>query len=254
VIRAFLSGVDAYFRMFSRSSFELMGVALWPLMIVTIAYFLYRHGSPTGPLYSIVLGTTMFSIWNTTTNTCGGAVRRLRQLGTLELVVAAPTPLGVVFASTGLAAAAFGLYTFVCATAFGRLALGIPVTVDRWGLFALAIVVSIVAVGSLGVLMASTMFVFRHANLLANSLEYPVCVVAGLLFPLDVLPDWTRPISDVLAPTWGVIALRRAAFGGDVWSPLGVCLVLTAIYGSLALVSLRFFERAARERATLALT
>jgi ABC-2 type transport system permease protein len=254
VIRAFWTGVDMYFRMFSRSGFELMGVAAWPLMIVTIAYFLYHHGSSSQPLFSIVLGTTMFSIWNTTTNTCGGAVRRLRQLGTLELVVAAPMPLGIVFASTAVAAAAMGLYTFACSAVFGRLAFGIPVTVERPVLFVVALVAAIVSVGALGVLMASTMFLFRHANLIANSLEYPMCVVAGLLFPLGVLPDWVRPISYALAPTWGVIALRRSALGGAILPSLGMCLLLTVVYGGIAVVALRWFERAARERATLALT
>jgi ABC-2 type transport system permease protein len=253
VIRSFATGVEMYFRMFSRSGFEVMGVAAWPLMIVTIAYFLYDRGHSPAPLFSIVLGTTMFSIWNTTTNTCGGAVRRLRQLGTLELVVSAPMPLGVNFASTGVAAAAMGLYTFVCSAVFGRIVFGIPISIDRPLVFALALIASIVSVAALGVLMASTMFVFRHANLIANSLEYPVCVAAGLLFPLGVLPDWVRPISYALAPTWGVIAMRRAAFGGPALHAFGMCALLTLVYGAIALLSLRWFERAARERATLAL-
>lgn len=254
MIRAFLTGIDVYFRMFSRSSFEVMGVAAWPLMIVTIAYFLYHHGASTGSLYSIVLGTTMLAVWSTTTNTCGGAIRRLRQLGTLELVVAAPMPLGVVLASSGIAAAAMGLYTFACATVFGRLAFGIPVTVDRPAVFAAALVLAIVSVGALGVLLASTMFVFRHANLIANSLEFPVWLVTGLLFPLSVLPGWVHPISYALAPTWGVQALRRSALGGAVLPSLGMCALLTVVYGAIALASLRRFERLARERATLALT
>jgi len=243
-----------HFRMFSRSSFELMGVVLWPLMIVTIAYFLYHHGRAPESLYSIVLGTTMLAVWSTTTNTCGGAVRRLRQLGTLELMVAAPVPFGVVLASSGLAAAAMGLYTFACSTVFGRVAFGIPITVERPLVFGLALAAAIASVGALGVLMASTMFVFRHANLIANSLEYPVWLVTGLLFPLDVLPDWVRPISYALAPTWGVTAMRRAALGGTVLPAFGMCALLTVVYGTIAFLSLRWFERAARERATLALT
>ncbi len=254
MIRAFFTGVDMYFRMFSRSGFELMGVLLWPLMIVTIAYFLYRGKQEPSSLYTIVLGSTMLAIWSTTTNTCGGAVRRLRQLGTLELMIAAPVPFGTVLASTGLAAAAMGLYTFVCTTIFGRLAFGIPITIERPFLFAVALLLAIVSVGALGVLLAATMFVFRHANLIANSFEYPVWLVTGLLFPLAVLPGWTRPISYALAPTWGMLALRRAALGGDALAALGMCLLLTLAYGSLAALSLRSFERLARERATLALT
>lgn len=254
MIRAFRTGVEMYFRMFSRSGFEVMGVLAWPLMIVTVAFFLYRGQVDDSKLYAIVLGSTMLAVWSTTTNTCGGAVRRLRQLGTLELMVAAPVPFGTVLASTGLAAAAMGLYTFAVTTLVGRFALGIPITVERPVLFALALVLAIVAVGALGLLLAATMFVLRYANLIANSFEYPVWLVTGLLFPLSVLPEWTRPISYALAPTWGMLALRRSSEGGDPWSALAMCLLLTVVYGAVSVASLRIFERLARERATLALT
>jgi ABC-2 type transport system permease protein len=254
VIRAFVTGVDMHFRMFSRSAFEVMAVIAWPLMITTIAYFLYRHSLDRRQLFSIVLGSTMVAVWASTTNTCGGAVRRLRQLGTLELMVAAPVPFVTVLASTAVAAAAMGLYTFACTTVFGRLAFGIPIVVDRPGLFALALVGAVASVGALGVMLSATMFVFRNANLIANSFEYPVWLVSGLLFPLGVLPGWTRPISYALAPTWGMLALRRSALGGAAWAAVGMCLLLTAVYLAVALVSLRRFERLARERATLALT
>lgn len=254
MIRAFVTGFEMHFRMFSRSGLELMSVVLWPLMIVTIAYFLYHGRQEPSSLYSIVIGSTMLAVWSMTTNTCGGAVRRLRQLGTLELMVAAPVPFGTVLASTGLAASAMGLYTFACTTVFGRLAFGIPITIERPAVFAVALVLAIVSVGALGVLLAATMFVFRYAHLIANSFEYPVWLVSGLLFPLSVLPGWTRPISYALAPTWGMISLRRAALGGAVLPALGMCVLLTIVYGAIALVSLRLFERLARERATLSLT
>jgi ABC-2 type transport system permease protein len=254
VIRAFVTGVEMYFRIFSRSQFELLAVIVWPLMIVTIAYFLY-HGSRDGSaLYAIVLGSTMLAVWSTTTNTCGGAVRRLRQLGTLELMIAAPVPFGTTLAANGLAAAAMGLYTFVCASLFGRLAFGIPIAIDRPLLFVAALVLAVSSVGALGLLLASTMFVFRYANLIANSFEYPVWLVSGLLFPLGVLPGWTRPISYALAPTWGMLALRRSALGGHTGLPLAMCALLVAVYGAIALASLRRFEHLARARATLPLT
>jgi ABC-2 type transport system permease protein len=254
MIRAFATGVEMHFRMMSRSAFELMAVTVWPLMIATVAYFLYRRTQEPAALFSVVLGATMVAVWGSTTNTCGGAVRRLRQLGTLELVVAAPIPFVTVLASTAVAAAAMGLYTFACTTLFGRLAFGIPIAVERPALFALALVVAIASVGALGVLLSATMFVFRNANLIANSFEYPVWLVSGLLFPLSVLPAWTRPISYALAPTWGMLALRRSALGGPAGEAIGIGVGLTAVYLAIALAGLRRFERLARERATLALT
>jgi ABC-2 type transport system permease protein len=78
--------------------------------------------------------------------------------------------------------------------------------------------------------------------------------VTGLLVPLSLLPGWVEPLSWVLAPTWGMEAVRNAALGGEVWDGIGMCVLLGAIYLALGSVLLQNFERLARQRATLSLT
>ena len=100
----------------------------------------------------------------------------------------------------------------------------------------------------------STFVLYRHANALSNMLEWPVLLVTGLLVPLALLPGWVLPISWVFAPTWGMRALRDAALGGNPWPDLAMTLVLGAVYVLIGALALRYFERAARKHATLALT
>jgi ABC-2 type transport system permease protein len=76
----------------------------------------------------------------------------------------------------------------------------------------------------------------------------------GLLVPLSVLPAWVQPISWLLAPTWGMRAIRHAALGGSALPDIGVCLGLSLAYAIVALISTSGFERLARKRATLALS
>ena len=40
-------------------------------------------------------------------------------------------------------------------------------------------------------------------------LEWPVLLVTGMLVPLSLLPGWSHPLAWVLAPTWGMQAIRR---------------------------------------------
>jgi ABC-2 type transport system permease protein len=54
-------------------------------------------------------------------------------------------------------------------------------------------------------------------------LRVPVWLICGFLVPLALFPDWVRPISWVLAPTWGMNAIRESALGG---SPLPTAHVL----------------------------
>jgi hypothetical protein len=49
-------------------------------------------------------------------------------------------------------------------------------------------------------------------------------------------------------------AVRHAAIGGDVGVPLLVCAGLSLAYAAIAAVLLHYFERLARDRASLSLT
>jgi ABC-2 type transport system permease protein len=103
--------------------------------------------------------------------------------------------------------------------------------------------------------MASTFILWRNANALSNLLEYPIWLVTGLLVPISLLPGWVTPLAWVLAPTWGVRAIRDSALGGgEPALAVGMCLALAALYLLIGSLTVRHFEKLARDRATLSLT
>ena len=106
----------------------------------------------------------------------------------------------------------------------------------------------------LGLLLASTLVVYRSANAFSVALEYPVWLITGLLVPISLLPGWVTPIAWGLAPTWGMRAMRNAALGGPTWPALAACVGFSVGYAVIAYALLGVFERRARERATLSLT
>ena len=84
-------------------------------------------------------------------------------------------------------------------------------------------------------------------------LEYPVWLIGGFLVPLTLLPDWVRPISWLLAPTWGVDAIREAALGGSPLPEIALCLALGAGYVAAGSLVLETALRAARKDGSLSL-
>ena len=74
------------------------------------------------------------------------------------------------------------------------------------------------------------------------------------MFSTSILPDWTRPISWALPPYWGILALRHAALGGDVWGPLAMVVLLGLVSLVIATFTFRAFEHLSRAKATLSLT
>jgi ABC-2 type transport system permease protein len=254
VIRLLLSGLRVHFLQLSRSSIEVVGITFWPIIYATIAYYMFGAESDPSVLLTASLGATVMAIWSSVAFSSGGAIEIQRRLGTLELLVAAPVPFVAVLAPITIASSAIGVYALGATLLWGRLLFGIQLHFEHPALFGLSLPVAIAAIGMLGLVLASTLIYYRAALFLGASFDYPVWLITGLLVPLSVLPGWVEPISWLLAPTWGMRALRESTVGGSPLSSIAVCLALSACYGIVAVVCLRAFERLARARATLALT
>jgi ABC-2 type transport system permease protein len=177
-----------------------------------------------------------------------------RWQGTLELGVASPPPMGLLYLPFSLANAFTGMYALAATLAWGRIVFGVPLHFAHPWSFALALPATVLSLGLMGLVLASTFILYRNANALSNLLEYPVWIASGLVFSTSILPAWTRPISWILPPYWGVLALRHAALGGSVWRPLVMVLALGLVYAVISLFTFRVFEDQARARATLSLT
>jgi ABC-2 type transport system permease protein len=225
-----------------------------PVIFATIAFFMFEAGRRPGTLLYAAIGAGLMGVFSTTLFGSGGTITWWRWQGFLEPLVATPTPFLWVLLPSTLAASSLGIYSLVATILWGKLFFGIPLELAHPWLFALAVPSALVGLGLLGLLMAATFVFYRHANALMNLLEYPIWVVSGLLFPLSLLPGWATPISWVLAPSWGVRAIRDSALGGDPLPAIGMCLALGAVYLALGTLFLRLFLRFARERATLSLT
>jgi ABC-2 type transport system permease protein len=251
--RLLLIGWRLHFKMLSRSSFNSVLGIVYPLFFATVAFFMYREGSPHALLYAS-LGASVMGIWATTSTAAGGALQRERWHGTLELLVAAPAHFSLVMLPVTLAMSTIGVYSMAATLVWGRLVFGIELHIEHLFVFCVAVVVTIVAVGMCGFLLAVTFVRYRTAWALGNLLEYPVWLICGFLVPLSLFPGWVLPFSWVLAPTWGMRAIREAALGGPALTDLGMCALLGAIYTAIGVLIVGRLLDAARRRATLALT
>ena len=237
------------------SIFFVLISVLQPVIFATIAFYMWRSGAREGTLLYLALGAGLMGMWSSTLFGSGGAIQWQRWQGTLEILVAAPPRFIFTLLPLTLATATNGLYAVAATLFWGRVLFGVPLDFEHPFLFALALPVTTVGLGLLGLVMASTFVLYRQATAFSNLLEYPVWLVTGLLVPVSLLPGWVEPISWVLAPTWGVRAIRESALGGgDPLFAVAMCLLLSVAYFAIGTVTMANFERLARKRATLALT
>lgn len=242
-------------KLLTTSSFFILVSILQPVIFATIAFFMFKAGGRPGTLLYVALGSGLMGIWSATLFGSGGMIQWERYQGTLEVVMSAPVPFVMFILSATLANSSIGVYSLSATLLWGKVFFDVPLTFEQPMLFMIAVPATILALGMLGLLLASTFVLYRHANALSNLLEYPVWIVTGLLAPVALLPGWAKPISWALAPTWGINAIRNAALGGPSSVPdIAATIGLGIAYLILGAVALRHFERLARERATLSLT
>jgi ABC-2 type transport system permease protein len=241
-------------KMVSTSAFFLLTSTVQPVVFATVAFYMYRTGDRAGTLLYAALGAGMMGVWSTTLFGSGGMIQWQRWQGTLELGVGSPPGMALIYLPFSLANAFTGMYALAATLVWGRLVFGVPLDFVHPWLFALALPATVISLGLMGLVLASTFILYRYANAMANLLEYPVWIASGLVFSTSLLPGWTRPISWILPPYWGVLALRHAALGGGVWLPLAMVVALGIGSVAIATFTFRIFEHLARDRATLSLT
>lgn len=253
VVRVIARGWMLHAKMMRKSAFNGVLQVLWPLFFATIVFFMYGSSNHRA-LASAAVGASVLGIWSATSTSGASAIQRERSQGTLELLVAAPVAFAATIAPITLAMSTVGLYSMVATLLWGWLLFGIAVPLTHPALLVLAVLVTILSIGMLGFLFSVSVVRFRTAWAIGNMLEFPVWLICGFLVPLSLLPGWVRPISWLLAPTWGVKAIRASMLGGSTLPAVGLAAALGAAYAFIAVLLSERMLRAARRDATLALS
>ncbi|MGK5685043.1 ABC transporter permease [Actinoplanes sp. URMC 104] len=253
VARMLTIGTLLHAKQLSRSPLEIAIALVVPVVQATLAFYLFRSGGEQHRLLEAAVGAGVMGVWSSVLFGSGGAIQNQRWQGTLEMIMLAPRRPVLVVLPITIATGLTGTYALLATLVWGRLLYGIRLDFAHPAAFVVAAVVCVVALGMSGLLLAATFVLMRNANALANTLEYPVWLVSGMLVPITVLPAWTTPVAAVLPTTWGARALREATGGGPVWPSVGICLGISLLFLALGGLALTHVERRARAAATLAL-
>jgi ABC-2 type transport system permease protein len=254
VLRMLVIAYWLHLKMLAASVFDGIFQVIWPLFFATTAFLVYRQADDPAVMVYAGLGSAVMGIWSVVATTASSLLQRERWLGTLELLVAAPTRFALVLVPITTAMASLGLYSLTATLLWGWLLFGITVPVASPVLFVLAIAVSIFSIALIGFLLSVAVVRYRTAWAMGNMLEYPGWLVCGFLVPLTIFPTWVGWIAYALPPTWGMQAIRSAASGGSPWRDVLLCLGLGMVYGLVGALLSETVLRSARRHATLSLT
>ena len=186
---------------------------LQPVVFTIISVGTYLYGKkPDFGLFAII-GTGLISIWNGNLFTSGEIISNERRTGTLSLVMATPTSLFTILLGKSFANAIVSVLAMGTTFLTGMLAFHLPLGIHDPLQFLAGLLLIIFSITSLGLIFGSLFIITRNAGEFVSVANFPVYILSGLSVPLTLLPLWTRPLSDLLTPTWGNTLLNHAATG-----------------------------------------
>lgn len=253
-VRTVVTAAEMTLRHSATDGFIIFAVFLQPLIIAVLGLFMLQERGGDYGIF-VVVGSGLTGIWSSLLFASGSAITQERWTGTLETLVGVPTPLWIVVLGKNLAHVLQSFGSMVLAYALASLTFGYPLSVAEPVLFAASAFFIVLSFVCFGLLLSPFFVVNADAHHFRNGLEYPVYILSGFLFPIALLPNWTTPLSYVLAPYWAARALHSAAAGTATMSTLlvdwGLMVVLGLLYAALAAWLFRRTLEKARRDATL---
>lgn len=223
-----------------------------PLTHTLVMVLLIRHLDRPDLAAYAVIGPAFLGAWGAVINFAGTAVAAERWQGTLELIFSSPAGAWLITLGRVMFTAVLSLFTVVESVVFARL-FGIQLEIDEPLLFGVALAMSLGSLAAIGLVTASTFVLANSIRLFTNLLVFPLLIFSGAAFPIEVLPEILRPISDVISLKWSAEMLRASAGAGEANVTLGLTMIgiLTVAYLVLARGVFRVVEHRVRADGSL---
>lgn len=255
-LRVIASTFEMTFRQTVKDAFILFAVLFQPLIIAMLALWMLKDKGSQYIIF-VVIGSGMTGLWSSLLFISGNGITVERWMGTLESLVAAPTPIQVVVIGKNLANVLQSLGSMVVSYILVSFIFGYPLSIAQPWLFLISLIITVVSFVCFGIIIASLFILNPDVQRWQNGLEFPVYILCGFLFPIALLPGWTTPLSYLLTPYWAALALHASAQGtgtiANISFAWGVMLGYSILYLFLSKRLFRVILKKARVDATLSM-
>lgn len=260
VVVAFL-GRDFRINISYRASFALQTLAT--VFQLTLFYYLSRvvdeseftgRGLTGGYFAYAAVGLVVLTIVQVSVGSFALKLREEQTTGTFEALVATPI-------SPSLMVLSSAVYDLIRATVSGLLVMAAAVVLfglrfdvnpASIGTALLALVGCLGLFASVGIAVAALEVVFKRMTGLVGMLIAGLGLLAGVYYPVEVLPAPLETVANALPLTWGIDVLRASLLGGEVDAGrLGGLFASAALLLPAALLGFTAAVRRARQTGTV---
>lgn len=244
------------FKQIILNEWVLFALVIAPVFVALLALYMLQGTENFVAIY-VVVGGGLAGLWSATLFEGANNVLLERMLGTLEEIVASPTPLKVVVIGNILADTTLSLGSMLFSYVLVLFFFDFTLTIANPPAFALSLLLVVVAFVTMGLMLSPLMAISVGNHIWVNAFQYPIYILGGFLFPISVLPEWLWPVSYLLTPYWAARALHQTSSGNAPWAEVlfswSILLLLSALYIVLSYFLFQKLLHRARVEATLGL-
>lgn len=191
-----------------------------------------------GDYFSFVLiGLAFTGFLGLSLSSFATSIREGQVMGTLEIMLLSPTRLSAILLSSSLWAYLLTALRVVIYLLVGALVFGASLGQANVGSAILVMLLSIASFSGIGILSAAIVLMVKKGDPIAWVLGSASSLLAGVYYPISVLPEWLEPLSRILPLTYALDAMRLAMLRGysiyelrfDILVLLGFTVVLTPL-------------------------
>jgi ABC-2 type transport system permease protein len=165
-----------------------------------------------------------------------------RSSGTLERVLASPVTEGEIVTGYAITFGTFGIIQVALLLSIAILVFNIMV-VGNVLLAFLAVAILAVTCQALGILLSSLAKRPEQAIQFFPFVILPAFLLSGVFWPIQAIPEWLRPFSYLVPPTYAVDACRAVMLKGwgldMIWPDLLALILFAIVFMVLAVYTLR---------------
>ena len=202
-----------------------------------------------------LVGFVFLDYLNAALDTFDRSLEEARNSGTLEHLLVTQASLPVFVAGSAI-------YPFVATTlrivvyvAWGAVLFGFPLHAANWLTVIVVLLATLLAFSGLGILSSSYLLLFKRGNPAKWFFLGVSSVAGGMLFPVNILPDWLQVVARFNPVTYSLEAMRAALLGGAtiaaLWRPLAVLLLSALVLLPVSMVVFAWALRRTKITGTL---
>lgn len=219
-----------------------------PVLNTILLYEMFKNSGSENYFAYVVLGAGLMALWGCICFSSAGDINRERYSGTLALIFTAPARFPYIVLGKIMGNTVLSLFTFLISLVTAVVLFRVPVYIAHPFWFIITFLLMIAVFVVISVAIAYILTLSRKTELYMNCIEIPFILLCGFAFPVEVLPKWLQAVSNLLAPTHVVAALRETVLGIDDFTSFVIRLAeAVGISIACALLSIVLFNRIDRQ-------